>query len=140
MLAPMEPRLRLLDGEPLIDNPFHELSYVRDLEYFDGPLLSHYRAIRRGANASYLAYWCDCDLSCNRWMLVHVSGEVVLGVAMTSLSLMEALQLRLEPFVWIVDLANNRDMKQGWVIPFEKLPDDYLPQADAFISGECLVS
>jgi hypothetical protein len=55
--------------------PMGGLRHVRDLIYFDGPLLSHFKHPK---GDDYLYYWCDCDEQANRWMVLRVTETSIL--------------------------------------------------------------
>src|SRR5262245_38565982 len=52
-----------------------QLSHVRDIEGYEGPLLSEFRSEH---GEPYLYHWCDRDKTHNRWLVVRTVKREIL--------------------------------------------------------------
>lgn len=108
-----------------------QLSKVRDLQYFDGPLLTEFRD-ERGDH--YLGHWCDCDEMANRWLIARTSQRDIIQLVNKIRSLRETLiggvQDRLYYFI---DLLTDMKVAAVSVATRAVIPNDYLPTEDSFV-------
>jgi len=95
---------------------------VRHLEWFDGPLLTVQKA---DDGSLWLFKWCDCDDTAHRWIVASITEEAIDKYMRKEISLLSMLD-SLESYL-LVD--TNIEIINVWRA--NKLPDDYLPQADA---------
>jgi len=115
---------------PLERFPVTQLKHVRDLIYFDGPLLSEFR---HKNGESYLYYWCDCNEQANRWMVFRVSEATLLRLTERILSLGEVIPRgSRDDFVYFLDMFSDGSIKACLVMP-EAIPVDYLPAPSTFL-------
>lgn len=118
-------------------NPFNynslNLSHVRDLEYFEGPLMSEFIS---EDGTSYIHHWCDCDgdnpysnNKVNRWLVFKTTPELI-----ESWENMEVGQnirtvfrgMFAENIAYIVDI-NGSDVVRAWQLGIDEIPDTYIP-------------
>lgn len=118
-----------LNGSPLKSLPITGLTWERDLLYFDGPLLSEFRASN---NEKYLKYWCDCNESYNRWMYFRIKEEDRLRLVLGELSLLECIKNKSTSFVFFVD--ENEIKSEYQLVNLSEIPNDYLPETDAYLN------
>lgn len=123
-----------LQGAILNFFPLADLQKVRDLDYFDGPLLSHFRH-RRGDH--YLYYWCDCDEQANRWMMIRVSETNIIRLMNRFVPLDYVIPGQCQDdFVYFVDLdASGRSMGTT-ITPLALIPASYTPLRGAYLDYE----
>lgn len=124
-----------LNGIPLKALPVHDLEWVKDLENFDGPLLSQFRHRRQGDN--YLFYWCDCDKQLNRWMVLRVSETSLIRLVNRMIPLDQVIPKGCQDdFVYFVDMDEDGGHKIIHLLALEAVPQEYTPGQGAFISAE----
>lgn len=121
-----------IHGAPLTFFPLADLEKVRDLDYFDGPLLSHFRHRRGGGH--YLYYWCDCDEQSNRWMMIRVSETNVIRLVNRFVPLDYVIPRECQDdFVYFVDLdAAGRAMRTTLTL-VSQIPGAYTPSKGAYL-------
>ncbi|MFV5265295.1 hypothetical protein ACMUMS_17320 [Acinetobacter courvalinii] len=120
-----------LYSSPLKNLPVTGLTWDRDLLFFEGPLLSEFTAKN---NEKYLKYWCDCDDLFNRWMFFRIKEEDRLRLVLGELSLLECITSRTTNFVIFVD--ENEQESKYQLVNLSDIPDEYLPELDAYLSVE----
>ena len=121
-----------LGGMELNRLPVSDLTWVKDLIYFDGPLLSQFRHARNGE--SYLYYWCDCDENVNRWMVLRVSEDDLKRLLSRLIPLGEIIPKgSQDDFVYIVDLDGRGEVVKVRLLGVEAVPPAYTPEAGAFL-------
>jgi hypothetical protein len=55
-------------------NSLPKMIKIKDLIYFDGPLLSHFETIY---NENFLFYWVDANQDFNRWLIFRTSEKLL---------------------------------------------------------------
>lgn len=107
--------------------------YVRDLIYYEGPLLSHYRT---DSGEHWLYYWCDLVDGFNRWMLVRTAERDIQYLVERRLSLDVLIPNALIlPYVYIIE-SNNDGLHFAWKCDVDRVPDDYRPRKGTFLDME----
>lgn len=61
-------------GKELPKLPFDGFERVRDIEFYDGPLLTEFKD---HAGKSYLASWLDADLTAHRWLVFETTRQTI---------------------------------------------------------------
>lgn len=106
-----------------------ELEHVRDIEDFDGPLLSEFRS----ADGDVFLYcWCDCDEEVNRWIVVRTPLQTLFRYLVGRSTLRELVKDCRDRFVYIVDLDQHAEARATWFITTEILPSQYIPGAQSY--------
>jgi len=108
------------------------LQHVRDLEYFDGPLLAEFRG---PDNAVYLYYWCDRDEQANRWLVMSVPRHELAAYLARERPLRSLIQKE-GGFLFVVDVDDALQDSGVWLIQSSDLPEEYLPSQESFYSEE----
>lgn len=123
--------MKQLDGMMLPSFPIPELRHVRDLVFYDGPLLSHYE---HANGDDYLYYWCDCDDVANRWMVFRVNEADILRLVNRYVPIDFVIPKgSRDGFVYLVDIADNGAVSQVHIVTPDKLPSDYKPKAGTYL-------
>jgi len=126
--------MRELEGSPLPILPIIGLERVRDLESFDGPLLTHFRHRRQGDN--YLYYWCDCDEKANRWMILRVSETNIIRLMNRFVPLdfvvPKACQ---DDFVYFADMDASGQLANVTLTRLDSIPLEYVPSHGAYLDA-----
>lgn len=110
--------------------PIPGLEWVRDLIYFDGPLLSEFRS---SAGDTYLFHWCDLEGGTNRWMAFRVSRAELVKYLYRQLTLRKLIDESQDGFVYIVDIGDNRKHQRVFWVSLGDVPDDFLPDPNSML-------
>lgn len=118
-------------ASPIYDyqTTFSAMLKVADLIYFDGPLLSLYRD---SEGMDFIYYWCDCDESTNRWLIISVQNQTVRDFFAKQISLRNLIKEAKDKFIYCVDIDSNLKLENAFIISPRNLPPNYLPQEDSF--------
>lgn len=120
-----------IQGAALSFFPLADIEKVRDLDYFDGPLLSHFRH-RRGDH--YLYYWCDCDERANRWMTIRVSETNIIRLMNRFVPLDYVIPGECQDdFVYLVDLDAAGRATRTTLTLLDQIPEGYAPRKGAYL-------
>jgi hypothetical protein len=123
-----------LPGQHLKGLPITGLLKVRDLEYFEGPLLSHFRH-ERGDH--YLYCWCDCDEKANRWMVLRVSETSIIRLVNRFVPLDQVVPKACQDdFVYFVELDSAGSVAETVLCLNEQIPEVYLPEPGVYLDSE----
>ena len=120
-----------LNGSNLQKFPLQNLSWERDLIYFEGPLLSEF-TVKNGEK--YLKYWCDCNDEYNRWMLFRIKEEDRLRLVLGELSLIDCIKDKAGNFVFFVDENEHKSFYQ--LVDLSDVPQEYFPELDSYLNIE----
>jgi hypothetical protein len=119
MIRPEEFNAISLKGRLPVD-----LELVRDIEEFDGPLLSEFRSSK---GETFLYYWCDCDETANRWLVVRTPPQDLFRYLVGRTPLRSLIRDCRDRFLYVVDLDEGSVLLDAWFVYADKLPDNYLP-------------
>lgn len=115
----------MVEGINIPKFPLEDLTWIEDLIYLDGPLLSHFKS--KSGN-DYLYYWCDVDENYNRWLVFEVknlnhylAGRVSLHELITSADIL-----------FVVDIDDDLQYQNIRLVESESLPENYLPEIDSY--------
>jgi hypothetical protein len=115
-----------LRGIEIPSLPISGLHKVRDLDAFDGPLLSHFR---HHSGDDYLYYWCDCDDSTNRWMVLRVTESNILRLVNRVVPLDFVIPSGAkDDFVYFIDQDSHGRAARVFLVLKENVPPEYTPQ------------
>lgn len=104
------------------------LDFVRDLEEFDGPILSEYHAKQGGL---YLEKWCACHESTTRTLFVRTEPRAVAEYLARRMSMLTLLTGPSDGVGFVVDKVGD-ETKAVYMVRVADLPDKYLPRPTAF--------
>lgn len=120
-----------IKGVELQRLPVSGLTRVRDLVYFDGPLLTHYRNLHR---EHYLYYWCDRDAAAHRWMLLRVLETSILRLINRFIPLDFVIPNGCQDdFVYFVDIGAGDRLRKVVLAGINDIPAEYTPVAGTFL-------
>lgn len=103
------------------------LQHVRDIEEYEGPLLSEYRS---DSGESYLYRWCDRHGVVDRWLVVRMPPQDINQYLVGLLNLRHLILNCRDQFVYLVDSADEKIIASFHVSP-SVLPKSYLPSASS---------
>jgi hypothetical protein len=108
------------------------LTKVRDLEYYEGPLLSLFRDAR---DQAYLFVWRDADRTANRWLVVKPSLDQ-LRAFLARTNTLRSIVLAQEENLLVVDIDRSLKWRDAYSIPVFALPIPYFPSEDSYYAPD----
>jgi hypothetical protein len=109
------------------------LLHVRDLEDFDGSLISEFRAQAEGAGEEpYLQIWTDCQEDITRWLVVRTPLQIILAYLVSRATLRSTILNCHDQFVYFIDRAGRDGLDEVWLVDVRAIPAEYLPAANSF--------
>ncbi|MFT3843366.1 MAG: hypothetical protein QM723_40665 [Myxococcaceae bacterium] len=109
-----------------------QLKHVRDLEEFEGPLLSEFVALN---GETFVYYWCDSDKEFNRWLVVRTTKPRLMRYLVRKADLRDLIAGCPDQAVYIVDVDANGEAKAFWFAPVPSLPAVYAPKPGVLFSA-----
>ncbi len=110
-------------GAPLTIIPI-ELTWVRDLEFFDGAILSEHQ----GADGDvYLMKWCAQNSDVSRWLVMRTEADAIANYLDGKRSMRELLNTDRG---FLVDQVDNQ-IVAVWSVGLAEIPEAYLPTRNA---------
>jgi len=125
-------RMEKLEGKQVAVSMLEQFSKVRDLIYYEGALLSHFR---NSAGQNFFYSWCDCSDEVHRWMVWEVSEADIKQYLNNQKSLRNLLTNESVKTVYVADIDDNVKVKRLIAVQTGNLPESYLPTADSFFEG-----
>jgi hypothetical protein len=119
-------------GTALPRFPHQDFQRVRDLVYFDGPLVSEFASHGR----RFIASWVDCDATANRWLVVRVDENLLLRYLYRKLPLRSVIAEGIDSSVLVVDWDGQGQLARVAIEEVSRLPPSYLPSNDSFFDPE----
>ncbi|NAX47902.1 hypothetical protein CAG70_13015, partial [Photobacterium halotolerans] len=107
-----------LIGSQLKNLPLGNLTWKRDLLYFEGPLLSEYYTEK---GETFLKYWCDCNEDYHRWMLFKIKEQDRLRLVLGEKSIHAVIQEQPDFFVFFSD--ENKKNKKFTLVELTNIPN-----------------
>lgn len=105
------------------------LQFVRDLEAFEGPILSEYRAAYGGA--VYVEKWCARADGVSRFLVVRSEERAIAEFLGGRLSMLKLLTERSDGFGFLIDQRQGETVGVS-IVPIDILPKPYLPKPTRF--------
>jgi hypothetical protein len=102
---------------------------IVDLIYFDGPLLTLFE---NEYGDSYLYDWCDVDEHGNRWLVFRVTQKTLRFYLTQKLSLRELIVNPVDGFLYSVELDDELQVRQTYLVEPNHLPPKYIPAVDSY--------
>jgi hypothetical protein len=116
-------------GIALTAFPVQGLEKVRDLEFFEGPLLTEFRS---PGGDTYLYSWCAAGEHEHRWMVFRTSRMDVAKFTHQRMTLLELVRSCRDGFVYLLDLGTDAEVHRVQLCTLEQLPKNYLPADNSF--------
>jgi hypothetical protein len=107
---------------------FDVLTKVKDLIYYDGPLLSHFV----NEHDNYLFYWVDLDDQYNRWLFYKVSEDSLQNYIDKKITLYELMN-NLSNDIYSVDIDNDINYCNVKQMSISEIDPEYLPETNSYI-------
>ena len=102
------------------------LIHIRDIEYFEGPLLSEYKDDNENI---YIKKWCSWNDVSETWLLVLTTSEDINKYLSKTMSLLNLIQNGKN---FIIETRNINGSSSSHNVMFEDIDVDYLPKNNAF--------
>src|SRR5689334_7304253 len=111
--------------------PYHNITWVYDLLYYDGPVLTHFTD-EDGDNI--LFYWVDYDEQFNRWIIFKPHPERLYKYLRRKISLKELIYDEGNNSLFIADIDDSSLYNNIRYTESKKLNPTYLPADNSFYS------
>jgi hypothetical protein len=108
------------------------LEHVRDIDSFEGPLLSEFKSSN---GEPYLYYWCDRSKTHNRWLVVRTTKREILRYEVGETPLRTLIHDCPDRFVYVCDRDRKGTLDRTVLAPVDKLPSDYFPTDASYAYG-----
>lgn len=109
--------------------PVPDLRKVRDLEYYEGPVLSEFRSRTGGI---YLFSWCDMDDQAHRWLAFRIGKDALDQFLQGRTSLRDLVLGTQEGFVYLVDIDEELRYQRVARLSSQELPASFVPGERSF--------
>lgn len=116
--------MQQINGILLSRLPFENLYLVKDLIYYDGPLLSLFKTQN---NLNLLFYWVDVDSDFNRWLVVKITKTNLQAYLKNKLSLYQILTKPKNNSIYKVDIDKDLIYHNILKLTPKQIPQSYLP-------------
>lgn len=122
-----------IDGAVIPKFPVANPRRLRDLIYFDGPLLTEFVCPRGG---HYLYYWVDTDGQVNRWMVLRMAEITIARLINHDLKMEDVIpELCEDDFVYFVELDGTGNPSRVILSDIDNIPPEYTPDVGAEIDA-----
>lgn len=118
-------------------NSLPKMIKIKDLIYFEGPLLSHFESVYK---ENFLFYWVDTNDTFNRWIIFRTSNELIDDYLEKRKSLYNLISDENNGNLYKVDIDSNLDYNNLSIIAFEDIPNSYLPEKNSFYTFKIINS
>lgn len=119
------------------NNSLPKMIKIKDLIYFDGPLLSHFESIYK---ENFLFYWVDSNHKFNRWLIFRTTNQHITDYVDKKISLFDLISDENNGNLYKVDIDNNLEYNNLSIIVFNDIPDSYLPEKNSFYTFKTINS
>lgn len=100
---------------------------IRDLIYYDGPLMTYFHYGEGTQRISLIFYWVDCDEKYNRWLVLLPVHKVLEEFLERKTSFFNLLAYSV---LFMVDIDNDLKFHNVTYLVKDNLPKCYLPYND----------
>lgn len=109
------------------------LQEVKNLLWYDGPVISHYR----DGEQDYIVIWVDVDIDTDiqYWYSVAISRNNLDAYVFGYISLYEVLKLSTEIYSCVGVFVDEENAAHGTLIQFDDIPKEKLPTKDSFLQS-----
>jgi len=123
-----------IDGLDLPEKYLPDFEWVRDIQYYDGPLLSEFIS---KSGELYTFHWCDCSEEHQRWLVLRVTKRSLLELTSGLISIYNFMTNRpLSSSPILLDYNDDGCVVGSKMINIGDLPESYLPSKEAMIMPE----
>jgi flagellin-specific chaperone FliS len=116
---------------PIPKREIENHTWICDLQYFEGPLVSLFKASQR---EDFVYLWVDSDEYSNRWMAFSVKRSDLINYKNKDKTLKQIIDEKRH--VYLVDINGEGDVKQAFWIKTDELSIDYMPAVDSHFCAE----
>lgn len=120
-----------LTGIDVGEVPISGFEWELDLYGVDGPLLSQYKS---DSGEKYLLYWCDCDETSERWLILPIAENLRVRLIAGLLSMREVIDSVTHNYVFFIDYNSTGAVQSVHLVGGAAIPGTYLPAVDSYIS------
>ena len=105
------------------------LTYIVDLSYFDGSLLSVFKSEH---GDFYIYNWCDVDDQFNHWLVFRVKRKSLIKYLERELSFRDLVLSPIDGFQYLLEIDDDLDVKNIYVVQPHNLPESYIPGKNSY--------
>lgn len=102
---------------------------IKDLIYFEGPLLSHFQSVFK---ENFLFYWVDTNNDFNRWIVFRTSNEHLTKYQNKETTLYQLITNSDNGNLYKVDIDDNLEYHNLSIVELDDLPTSYLPDVNSY--------
>ena len=122
-----------VNGIPTKKLDLKEFRHVSDLIYYEGPILSYFQD---KDGESYLFSWVDCDVTFNRWLVIHTDFANILRYMRRDITLRSIVMEGGAKNLYIVDIDADVNFHNLQSVRLSALPKEYIPATDVLYNYE----
>ncbi|WP_161889290.1 hypothetical protein [Pontibacter russatus] len=122
-----------VQGYKLSGFPFENLVKVKDLLYYDGPLLSHF--IDEVEETHYFYLWVDYNEEFNRWLIFRVDEYDLVEYLVGIEPLQGLIWKNKNEFLYIVDIDADVNYYNPTIVRASDLPNSYIPDEFSYFNS-----
>jgi hypothetical protein len=123
---------RLDDVGLRLSKPPAEFRRIRDIEFFEGPLITEFQVVPDGE--PYLFIWRARDEEYNRWLAIRTTKRDIALYENRETTLRLMIERAVQAF--LVDVDSAGIFRRWWSAVFEHLPGSYVPAGNSFYGPE----
>ncbi|MEA5620479.1 hypothetical protein VB711_21920 [Cronbergia sp. UHCC 0137] len=82
----------------------------------------------------YIYNWCDVDNQFNRWLVFRVTRKSLIKYLEGELSLQDLVLSPIDGFQYLLDIDDNLDVKNTYVVQPHNLPKSYISGKNSYYS------
>lgn len=117
-------------------NYLPSFEWVRDLQYFEGSLISEVKTTK---GELYVFIWCDCNNKLNRWIAAKTTKRSIYLLTSGIVTIREFLNTYLlDDNVYLLDINEKFSPENATYLHLNELNDKYLPQEGVYLSKDLI--
>ena len=101
-----------------------QLTHVRTLEEFDGPLLVESQS---EDGEKFLYHWCDREKDVTRWLVVRTPMQFLTQYLVGVVTLRDLIIKCRDKFVYLLDIDRQNEVRNTFYTSITYLPKEYIP-------------
>jgi hypothetical protein len=119
-----------------LKNGFHvpqlpfELTHVRDIVEYEGPLVSEFQ---NDKGEPYIYHFCEASDERSRWLVVRAQRTELVRYEAGNVSLRQLLKGCPEQLAWMLDIDSDGITRGVYAMPIAHVPEQYFPPSDQLV-------
>lgn len=121
-----------IDGIHITEEFLPGFTWVADIQYFEGSLLSEYKTSQ---GDTFVFLWCDCSDRFNRWLVGRTSQRSLYLLTAGLVGTREFFESNLlDNNVYIIDSDGEDNIHSAYLTHLDSVASHYLPVPETYIS------